>query len=133
MLLSTLLKWSLNYLSEFLIKRDFSWVLKIHRVVKICKYGKEGRVGYHWKYGEQRAHVACIHRWKSQFHVQNTFQKIGQFFFENFFCVHFLGTNHFNLLSAISQVLNVLWGHSTRFWKAQGSYFTILISIKWFT
>ena len=40
-----------NYLSEFLIKRDFSWVLKINRVVKTCKYGREGREGYCWKYG----------------------------------------------------------------------------------
>ncbi len=33
----------------------------------------------------------------------------------------------------IFKLLEVVWGRSTRFWKAESLYFTIPISLKWFT
>ena len=67
------------YLSEYSIKRDFSWVFGISWESETSQYVKEARSGYHWKYSELRTQMVPINRRKDWIHTLNEFDKIGRF------------------------------------------------------
>ena len=112
---STLLKWSLKYLSEYLIKRDFSWVSEMSRGSEICRYTKEAYVGYHWKCEGLKVHRVCIDRWKERNHTYHDHEKFGRFFENIFYFIEFFTKNHANLLITARMDICMLWGQSIRF------------------
>ena len=60
-----------------MVKRDFSWVSKIHRGVKTRRYEVEGTGGYYDEYSELRAHIVCINRRKGWIHTLVNLLKIN--------------------------------------------------------
>ena len=78
----------INYaltVSEYSIKRDFSWVFGISWEPETPQHVKEGRSGCHWKYSELRTQIVPINRRKDWIHTLNEFEKIGRFFKKSLF------------------------------------------------